>query len=123
MNLLSIIIAVVLGLLITVLTAALIIAILYNVKVGARYREPLAAKLQSLRLNKMLVALGIDTYQYLHKENVVTIHDQMKRCSECDNTQECDETLSDNSVDADSFVFCNNESSLKEMLSKQHVTD
>lgn len=123
MNTLYVITATLLGLLLTVFAALLLIAILYNVKAGARYREPLAEKLQSLRLNKMLSALGIDTYQYLHKESVVTIHDQMKRCSECDNIEECDDTLSTENLDANNFDFCNNESSLKEMLSKQRITD
>ena len=123
MDTFSVITAIFLALLLAVFTGLLFITIIYNVKVGARYRESLANKFQSLRLNKMLLALGIDTYEYLHKENVVTIHEQMDRCSECGNTDECDDSLANNAVDAGNIDFCNNESSLKDMLSKKQFAE
>lgn len=123
MNTFSVITAVFLGLLVTTFAALLFFAIIYNVKIGARYREPLAQKLETLRLNKMLSALGIDTYEYLHKESVVTIHEQMNRCSECANTDECDDNLEANAIDASNIEFCNNESSLKDLLVKKQVAE
>lgn len=123
MNAFSLITVTILGILLTVFSALLLLTIIYNVKVGARYREPLAQKLQTLRLNKMLSALGIDTYEYLHKESVVTIHEQMNRCSECANTDECDDNLSSESITADEIDFCNNEASLQDMLSKKRIAD
>ena len=123
MDTFSVITAIFLALLLAVFTGLLFITIIYNVKVGARYRESLANKFQSLRLNKMLLALGIDTYEYLHKENVVTIHEQMDRCSECGTTDECDDSLANNAVDAGNIDFCNNESSLKDMLSKKQFAE
>lgn len=123
MNAFSFITATFLGILIVAFSALLLISIIYNVKAGARYREPLAQKLQSLRLNKMLSALGIDTYEYLHKESVVTIHDQISRCSECTNTNICDDALSSDGLNAEEIDFCNNEASLKDMLSKKRVAE
>lgn len=119
MNTFSIITAMALGILITALVALLFLAIIYNVKAGTKYREILANKVQALRLNKMLSALGIDTYEYLHKESVVTIHEQINLCSECTNTDECDDNLSANTVDASTLEYCNNEATLKKMVPKK----
>lgn len=123
MNTFSAITAIALALLIVAFTALLFLTIIFNVKAGAKYREPLAEKLQTLRLNKMLSALGIDTYEYLHKENVVTIHQQMDRCTACVNTVECDDNLSSNTVVIEKIDFCNNESSLKKLLNKNQTAD
>jgi len=120
---LSIIIIILLGILVSVFSVSLFLTIIFNVKAGIRYREPLAKKLHTLRLGKMLSALGINTVEYLHTESVVTINEQMDRCAECVNTEECDDNLSANNVSLTEIDFCNNESSLKNMLAKKHVTD
>lgn len=123
LNAFSVITAIFLGILVAIFAILLPLAIICNVKIGAKYRKPLAQKLQSLRLNKMLVAVGIDNDEYLHKESIVNIHGQMSRCSECTSTDDCDDTLSGDNIDITKIGFCNNESSLKDMLAKKRVID
>lgn len=123
MDAFSLIVIIFLGMLVSAFSVSLFFAIIFNVKAGAKYREPLAKKLHALRLNKMLSALGISTFEYLHTVSVATISEQMDRCSECTNTEECDDSLSDSNVDINEIDFCNNESSLKEMLSRKHIVE
>jgi len=123
MDALSVIIIVLLGILVCVFGVSLFLIIVFNVKAGIKYREPLAKKLHTLRLGKMLSALGVNAVEYLHTENIVTINEQMDRCAECVNTEECDDNLSANNVSLDEIDFCNNESSLKNMLSKKQLID
>lgn len=94
----------------------LFITIMLNVKAGMRYREALAKNVHDLRLSKMLTALGIDTNEYLHRERVVDIQNQMNRCAACENTDACDESLAAETITTDNIDYCNNEASLKEML-------
>lgn len=123
MDTFSVIVIIFLGILVSAFAASLFFTIIFNVKAGVKYREPLAKKLHALRLNKMLSALGISTTEYLHTQSVVTINEQMDRCSECANTEECDDNLSENTVDVNEIDFCNNESSLKDMLSKKRFAE
>lgn len=119
----SVIVIIFLGMLLSVFGVSLFLTIIFNVKAGIKYREPLAKKLHTLRLNKMLSALGINTAEYLNTESVVTINEQMDRCAECVNTEECDENLSTNNVSLNEIDFCNNEASLKDMLLKKHIVE
>lgn len=123
MDTLSIIIIILLVTLVSVFSVSLLLTIIFNMKAGIQYREPLAKKLHTLRLGKMLSALGINTVEYLHTESIVAINEQMDRCENCVNTEECDDNLSTNNVGLNEIDFCNNESSLKNMLSKKQVTD
>jgi len=123
MDTFSIIVIILLGLALAVFAVSLFTAIIFNLKVGIKYREPLANKLNALRLSKMLSALGISTAEYLHTENIVKINEQMDRCSECVNTEECDDNLANDNIDVDGIDFCNNESSLKDMVSKKSVAE
>ncbi len=116
MDIISLTIAGLFTLLTGAFIALLVLAIVFNVTAGQRYRENLAQKLDQLRLGKMLSALGIDTEVYLHSERILDIHQQMNRCSSCVNTDQCDDQLSDGAVGADEIDFCNNERSLQEML-------
>jgi hypothetical protein len=92
-------------------------------KAGRRYRAAMAEQLKTLRLNKMLTALGIDTNQYLHSQRAVDIHNHMERCSQCENTEECDESLSANTVSTHNIDYCNNEASLKDIVLDEMVTN
>ena len=114
---LSVIIVIFLVLLVTIFAATLLLSIVYNVNVGIKYREPLAKRLHSLRLSKMLSALGINTSEYLNGVSVVTINEQMNRCTDCSNTEKCDDNLSTEEIDIKEIDFCNNESSLKGLVS------
>jgi len=106
-------------LLLTLLIASFILllstAIVFNTRAGMKYRTTLAARLEQLRLGKMLAALGIDTESYLSRERAVDIHQHMQRCTSCTNTQECDSRLRDENVDTETIDYCNNEASLRKL--------
>jgi hypothetical protein len=99
MGAISTILVIFLGALVFFFTASLFLAIIFNVKV--------------------LSALGIEVSEYLYTTNVATINKQMNNCSACTNLDECDDNLTNNNIAIDEIDFCNNESSLKEMLSNK----
>lgn len=119
MNYISLFIAAMMTLLVVVFVISLFVAIIFNVKAAEKYRHRLAKRVESLRLNKMLTALGIDVDAWLHSENILDVKRQMSRCSECGNTEQCDETLSGSKVDAADIGFCNNEKELQKIIEKQ----
>ena len=119
MNYISLFIASLLALLVAVFVISLFVAIIFNVKAAEKYRHRLAKRVESLRLNKMLTALGIDMDAWLHSESLLDVKRQMSRCSECGNTEKCDETLSGSEVDAADIGFCNNEKDLQKIMEKQ----
>lgn len=119
MDAISLIIQILLLSLTVVLAFLLTTAIIFNVKAGKRYRQGLAIKVDQLRLSKMLTALGIDINVYLHKERIVDIENQMKRCTECVNTDECDDKLANSAINADDIHFCNNEETLREIAKEE----
>lgn len=119
MDIISVITTSLLGVIFASVIVLLLLIIIFNLSAGAEYREPLARRVQNLRLNKMLCALGIDTYKYLHKENAETIKQHVERCTECVNTTECDEEISNGNVDITNIDYCNNEESLKKILERK----
>ena len=103
-----------------VLIFSLPIAIVFNLRVAERHREKFAAKLNELRLSKMLGALGIDINEYLHEERLVDIHQHMNNCEQCENIEACDEKLANNAdATADGIGYCNNEASLQQLVEKK----
>ena len=119
MNLMSMILFGLLGLLLVAFAVLLVAAIVFNLNIGKRYRRHLAQDLDKLRLSGMLAALGLDINSYLHSERVVDIENQMKRCSDCAQTSECDDRLAGGDVGPDKIAFCDNESSLRDLLDKE----
>ena len=97
----------------------LAVAIVFNFHAGMKYRVALAERLSTLRLGRMLGALGIDIDAYLAKERVVDIHQQMQRCSECDNVVPCDAGLADGTLKPDNIGFCNNEQALQDLVKRK----
>lgn len=122
MNILYFILAFLLILLVTVFAVLLFSTIVFNMKVGARYRARLAQQLGSLRLSKMLTALGIDTNTYLHSQRVVDINNHMERCLQCDNTDQCDDNIESDTVNTENIKYCSNESSLKDIIATEIST-
>ncbi|MBW2451709.1 MAG: hypothetical protein JRF07_05045 [Deltaproteobacteria bacterium] len=118
MDIISIAIGGLLAVLTLVFILLLILAIVFNLNAGRKYRESLANSVNQLRLSKMLNALGIDIDTYLHSERIVDIQQHMDRCSACDNIEKCDDQLSKGALDADELSFCNNEQSLQEIARK-----
>lgn len=91
----------------------LVAAIVRNLRAGIRYRQGIARQLSFLRLDRMLGIHGIDKASYLHGQPILDIRDQMKRCSDCANTHECDELL-DEGV-GDQADFCDNDEKLRQV--------
>lgn len=119
MNLFSIIVSGLLALLMVAFAGLLFAAIVFNLRIGRKYRESLARDIDRLRLSRMLAGLGIDVTRYLHNERILDIQQQMSRCSDCARTAECDERLAGGSVDAHEIGFCNNEQSLQQILERE----
>ena len=90
---------------------------------GRKFHHSLDQKFSKLRLNKMLTALGINKTAYIYQTSVKDIHQQMKSCSDCTNTDECDEKLSKPDIDITEIEFCNNEADLKEIKHHQSKTE
>ena len=122
MDIFSLIVSSLLGLFVVLLIALLFIAIIFNMKKGRKYRQALAKKIEQLRLNKMLIALGINPNTYLHDEHITDIHKHMERCEACENTEQCDEALSANNLNPAEIDFCNNEQSLQKIAKAQAGT-
>ena len=99
--------------------ATFIIRLFNNITInlinGRKFHHALDQTFSKLRLNKMLAALGINKTEYLYQTNVKDIHQQMKRCTDCTNTTECDERLDSPDVDITEIDFCNNEENLKKI--------
>jgi len=117
MDLLSLALFVILYGILAVLGVYILATMFLNMKRGREYFEKLAQKLQGLRLHKMLSALGIDTAGYLATQKKLDIEQQMKACSECENTEKCDQHLGNGDISPDAIGFCNNEKDLRDILS------
>ena len=122
MDIFSLIVAILLGFFVALLAVLLFTAIIFNMKKGRKYRQALAKKIQLLRLNKMLTALGIDPNVYLHDEHITDIHKHMERCEACENTAQCDEALATNELRPTEIGFCNNEQSLQKIAKHRTPT-
>ena len=90
-----------------------------NVIVGMEFRNSLARKVDALRLNKMLAALGIDINRYLHSERVIDIEEHIDKCASCNNTETCDDQLAKGSIQASNIDYCNNEKSLQQIIASK----
>lgn len=93
--------------------------ILINLINGRKFHHSLEQELDKLRLSKMLASLGINKTAYIYQNRVNDIHQQMKNCSACTKTDECDEKLSTPDLDVTDIDFCNNEAELKEIKQQQ----
>ena len=68
MDIFTVIIGSILALFVLYVIMRMSYVIMRNVIVGMEFRNKLARKVDALRLNKMLAALGIDINSYLHSE-------------------------------------------------------
>lgn len=101
------------------LLAAFVLRLSYTIMVnlinGRKFHHSLQQEFSKLRLSNMLTALGISKTDYIYQTSVKDIHHQMKSCSDCTNTNECDEKLATPNLDVSEIDFCNNEAELKEI--------
>ena len=97
----------------------LLVRIRNNVVNGMSYRKALREEVVSLRLDRMLTALGVNRERYLNQESVLEIQQHMERCRNCSNTATCDDKLDNNTIEKDKIDFCNNAQAFGK-ISKQH---
>lgn len=116
MDIVTVIIGGALGLFMLYVILRMSYVIMRNVIVGMEFRKALAGKVDALRLNKMLAALGIDINSYLHSERVIDIEEHIDRCASCDNTETCDDQLAKGSIQPDNIDYCNNEATLQRIV-------
>jgi len=119
MDTMSLIVAGVLVVLLSGFILRLSFTILLNLINGRKFHHSLEQEFSKLRLSNMLTALGISKSAYIYRTNVTDIQQQMKNCSDCTNTDECDEKLSTENIDIAELEFCNNEENLKEIKQQQ----
>jgi len=86
---------------------------------GRKFHHALEQEFSKLRLSKMLTTLGISKTDYIYQTSVKDIQLQMKSCSDCSNTDECDEKLATPEIDISDIAFCNNEAELIQIKQKQ----
>lgn len=122
MNIITLIISGMIGLLLFLFFILLLTAITFNMKAGQKYRRQVAQAVNNLRLSKMLAALGINLEKYLHSTSMVDVHQQMKNCQACQHNTQCDEELASSSISIETVHFCNNKKHLRDMLLKQSST-
>jgi accessory gene regulator protein AgrB len=116
MDIFTVIIGTILALFLLYVIMRMSYVMMRNVIVGMEFRKNLARKVDSLRLNKMLAALGIDINNYLHSERVIDIEEHIDKCSACENTDICDNELAKGNVQASNIDYCNNEESLQHIV-------
>lgn len=119
MNTISIFVGGALALLLAGFMLRLSYVILVNLINGRKFHHALQQEFNNLRLSRMLTALGINKTDYIYQTSVKDIHQQMKNCSACANTDECDEKLATPDLDVSGIDFCNNEADLKKLKLQQ----
>ena len=98
----------VLGILFLILALFFVLLISRNLQQGKRVRQKIAERVESLRMSKMLKALGLDFTQYLYTVPLHQINDSMNKCEQCATTETCDEKLQQPHIEADEIDFCPN---------------
>jgi len=119
MDIFTVIIGSLLALFMLYVIMRLTYVIMRNLIVGMEFRKNLARKVDALRLNKMLAALGIDINNYLHTERVIDIEEHIDICSACQNTVTCDDQLSKGTIQASNIDYCSNEKSLLHIIASK----
>ena len=123
MNILTLIILGVIGLLLFLFFILLLTAITFNMKAAQKYRQQIAQTVNNLRLSSMLAALGINLDKYLHSTSMVDVHKHMTKCSACQHNTQCDEELASSSISIETVHFCNNKKHLRDMVLQQQPAD
>ena len=119
MNMLTTIVIGSLTLFLAIFTIRLSYNIIVNIINGRKFHQALEQEFSKLRLNNMLAALGINKTDYIYQTNVKDIHQQMKNCTDCTNTTECDEKVATTDIDITEIEFCNNEEELQKIKHQQ----
>ena len=97
------------------LGAGIMWAITSNLRQGEAFRQKLGERLGRLRMQRALQRFGIDPEGYLHTQPIVGIEDRMRKCSTCEKTERCDDTLDKPAFQEEDFAFCPNYSKLQSL--------
>jgi len=123
MNMFTTIVIGSLTLFLAIFTIRLSYNIIVNITNGRKFHQALEQEFSKLRLNNMLAALGINKTDYIYQTNVKDIHQQMKNCTDCTNTTECDEKVATTDIDITEIEFCNNEEELQKIKHQQSTDE
>jgi len=123
MNMFTTIVIGLLTLFLAIFTIRLSYNIIVNITNGRKFHQALEQEFSKLRLNNMLAALGINKTDYIYQTNVKDIHQQMKNCTDCTNTTECDEKVATSNIDITEIEFCNNEEELQKIKHQQSTDE
>ena len=104
----SYIILIIIALAFTALALFFVLLISKNVREGKVMREQLEIRVESLRMSKMLRALGLDFSKYLYRVPLTKINHSMNNCETCDVTDQCDEKLKQPEIKPEEIDFCPN---------------
>ena len=99
---------IVLGIVFSILALFFILLISKNMQQGKIVRQKIAQRVESLRMSKMLKALGLDFSQYLYTVPLHKINDSMNKCEQCPTTDICDEKLQQPHIEPEQIDFCPN---------------
>lgn len=123
MNILNNIILVLLAIAFAVLVIGFLMLITRNVIQGRVVRHKLAERVESLRMSKMLSALGIDFSSYLHQVPLNKINESMNKCDDCSTLDQCDDKLQQEIIEPEEIDFCPNQECLTKFteLKKQEI--
>ena len=91
MSILNNLILVLIGFAFVALMAGFFLVIANNMRQGRVFRGKVANHVESLRMGRMLAALGIDTSSYLHDVPVHQVNANLKNCESCTSTDACDD--------------------------------
>ena len=120
MNTTTLIILTALGAWLTYYIVMLVIQIRKNVLTGQSFHDSLIAQISTMRMGRMMEALGINKEKYIHLESALDINHHIDTCNACDNIDQCDEKLDQNNVRIEDIKYCDNESSMVEITFKQN---
>ena len=71
------------------------------------YRQGLRQRIASLRIHRMLEALGVSRRSYMSKAAFSEVETHLDRCQQCPNTPECDAALEQGDT-SNGEAFCPN---------------
>ncbi len=114
MNLFSQVFLAVLAILFLTTVYSLVAHIVRNLQQGLKLRGSLAARVEQLRLHRMIGKLGIDVGTYVHRVRVADVEKHMATCRDCTTQTACDERA--NPDTAADYSFCPNQESLRDAI-------
>lgn len=121
MSIISLLLFVLMSLAIIVLAVSFALLVMRNMKQGQLVREQLAQRVETLRMSKMLKALGLDFRGYLYRVPLSKISSSMKNCENCSTTDQCDEMLKQPEIDPAQIDFCPNQDCLSQFTKLEKV--